>query len=311
MELSRRGLAMAGLATCLAGSARRAWAWAGAAAPITIGIVPSGDFAPAIMAQEKGFFAAQGLASHVTIIPLIGNIPAGLMSGSMQIGVTTGPTMLQAVENGLDLVAVSGNSRFSPDIATVSLLVAKDGGIASPADLRGKRIGLPGLGSQLDLLFRRWLLLHGVAPKDVVSIELSFPQMGDLLRSHQIDAAVVKEPFVSRALAGGGVVRLADYVREVDPHGINVFWIATRAWAEANRPALAQFRAGLRQGMDFFLHDPEAHAIEQRVLHSTTTVLPVLDTEITASDLQFEADVARQFGLLEGSKLDPAKLIVG
>lgn len=308
MRLTRRSLTTGSLATLAAGLATPHIARA--AAPVVLGMVPSGDFAPAIIAKEKGFFAAQGLDATYTIIPLIGDIPAGLISGSMQIGVTAGPTLLQAVENGLDLVAVSGNSRFSPDIATVSLLTAKEGGLARPEDLRGKRVAVPGLNSVLDLLFRRWLIRHGMQPSDVTLVEVTFPAMGDLLRSHQVDAAIVKEPFVTRALASGAAMRLANYIPEVDPHGLNVFWIATRKWAEANRPAVAQFRAGLRQGMEFFRHDPEAKEIEQRVLHSTTTVIPAFDTEITAADLQFEEEIGRQFGLIQGDKIDAARLIV-
>jgi NitT/TauT family transport system substrate-binding protein len=302
--LTRRTLALAGLAGAMTTARARA-----EAPPITIGFVQSGDFAPAIMAQEKGLFAKAGLDTKTLMIPIISDIPAGLVSGSMQIGASTGPALMQAVDNGLDLVLVSGNSRWSPTVATTSLLVAKDGGITKPEDLRGKRVGVPSLNSVLELLFRRWLLLHGVKPQDLTYVELAFPQMGDLVRTHQLDAAVVKEPFVGRALAGGAVVRLADFIKEVDSNGLNIIWLATREWADANRSAIAQFRAGLQSGIDFFLHDPEAPAIELRVLKSTTTVIPVFDTHVSTADLQFQEDLARQFGLIQGTP-DVAKLIV-
>jgi NitT/TauT family transport system substrate-binding protein len=227
----------------------------------------------------------------------------------MQIGATTGPALMQAVENGLDLVVVSGNSRWNPKVATASILVAKDGGIDKPEDLAGKRIGIPGLNSVMDLLFRRWLILHHISPDKIVPIEVSLPAMGDLLRTHQIDAALAKEPFITRSLANGAVVRLADYVKEVDPNGLNLVWVSTRDWADANHAAIEKFRVGLRAGIDFFEHDPEAPAIELRVLKSNTTVMPNFDTVVTAADLQFQEDLAKQFGLVQG-KDDVKKLLV-
>jgi NitT/TauT family transport system substrate-binding protein len=301
--LTRRTLALASLA---AFAHRPAFA---ETSPVTIGFVPSGDFAPVIMAQDKGLFAKAGLATKTMIIPLISDIPAGLVSGSMQIGATTGPALMQAVENGLDLVVVSGNSRWNPKVATASILVAKDSGIDKPEDLAGKRIGIPGLNSVMDLLFRRWLILHHISPDKIVPIEVSLPAMGDLLRTHQIDAALAKEPFITRSLANGAVVRLADYVKEVDPNGLNLVWVSTRDWADANHAAIEKFRVGLRAGIDFFEHDPEAPAIELRVLKSNTTVMPNFDTVVTAADLQFQEDLAKQFGLVQG-KDDVKKLLV-
>jgi NitT/TauT family transport system substrate-binding protein len=280
-----------------------------AAVPVDIGFPPSGDFMPAIIASEKGFFPADRMAVRTTMIALISNVPAALLSGSVQIGGTTGPTLMQAVDNGLDLVAVSGCSRWTPDRPTASLLAAAGSGATTAQDLVGKRVAVPGTGSVMDLLFRRWLLSHGVQPSQVQPIEASFPQMSDMLRSRQVDAALVKEPFVELAISRGAATRLADYVKEVDPHGLNVFWAATRAWAEQNPAAIAGFRAGLRQGTDFFLHDPEAKAIELRVLKTNARVLPEFDTNLTVADLSFQQELARQFGLIEHTT-DPSRLII-
>jgi NitT/TauT family transport system substrate-binding protein len=271
---------------------------------ITLGIVQSGDFLPAIVADRKGFFKNEGLDVRIVTIPIISNIPAGLTSGSMQMGVTTGATFIQAVANGLDLVVVSGNSRFAPDIATASLIAGKDAGLKTAKDLRGKRIAVPGLNSVLDLLFRRWLIAQNMDPKDLQVIEASFPQMADLLRSRQVDCAIMKEPFIERAITSGAGVRLVDYIREVDPNGLNVFWIATGAWARAHATALPKFRAALEKGFTFVRSDPESHKIEMEVLRSETKVLPHFDTKVTLADLKFEEDLSRQFGLIDKGALD-------
>lgn len=281
-----------------------------AEAEAVLGIVPSGDFLPAIVAQRKGYFAAQGFPARIETISIISNIPAGLTSGSIQLGVTTGPTFVQAVVNGLDLVAVSGNSRFSPDVATATLVSRPDLAIPTAADLAGKRIAVPGLNSLLDLLLRRWLIARGVDPAQTQLVEAAFTQMGDMLRAGRVDLAIMKEPFAGRAVSTGAAKPYADYIKEVDPNGLNVFWIALGSWGRANREACAKFRAALEQGFDFVRKDPEARTIEQEVLHSRTDVLPRFDTRLTADDLRFELELSRQFGLIDATPVDVSRLLV-
>src|ERR1700759_3639553 len=87
---------------------------------VAIGFPPSDDFVPAMIAKDKGIFAANGVDATLTVVPLIGNVPPALVAGSLQIGATTGPTLLQAQENGLDFVVVAGMSRLNQTHQLVS-----------------------------------------------------------------------------------------------------------------------------------------------------------------------------------------------
>jgi NitT/TauT family transport system substrate-binding protein len=276
---------------------------------IGIGMVPGTDFVPALIAKDKGYFAAHGMNASVTILPLISNIPAAIISGSLRFGATTGPVFLQAVENGIDLVAIAGASRWTRDAQTVSIVVANDSGITKPADLVGRKVAVPGLNSLIDLSFRRWLLLKGVDPTRVTELEASFPAMGDLLRNHQVDAALVIEPFRDFALTSKAGTRMSDYASEISPDILAAFWIADRKWAVAHPEMVAAFRAGIQQGIDIFLHDPEGKLIEAKYLRVNAKVTPAFDTNITPADLAFHQDLAQQFKMLD-SKVDPASLIL-
>src|SRR5512140_262129 len=77
-----------------------------AQAPIKVGYVPVTDYLPAYVAKEKGFFDKHKVAVELQRIPLIANIPPALLSGSVQIGISTGPGFLQATEGGRDSVVV-------------------------------------------------------------------------------------------------------------------------------------------------------------------------------------------------------------
>ncbi len=276
---------------------------------MVVGMVPTTDFVPAIISHEDGFFAQQNVQSEIAIIPLISNIPAAIISGSVNIGSTTGPVFLQGVAAGLNLVAVAGASRFTPDSQTVSLVAGADSKITGPTDLKGKRVGVPGLNSLIDLVFRRYLILKGMQPGDVVSVETAFPQMADLLRNHTLDAALIIEPLRANALSSGAGTRISDFFADVDPNILAAFWIADRTWAEAHPNEIKAFRAGLAHGIDQYKNHPEGRAIELKVLKRNANVVPAFDPAITVGDLDFDIGLVTQFKLLD-SKLDTKNLLL-
>jgi NitT/TauT family transport system substrate-binding protein len=276
---------------------------------LTIAYVPAADFAPIMVAKDRGYFTNHGIDATLTVIPLISNIPAGLISGSLQIGATTGPIFLQAAENGLDLVAVAGAGAWTPDSQTASLIAGTGSGVTTPQDLVGKRVAVPGFNSLMDLIFRRWAISKGVQLTSLTEVEASFPNMGDLLRTHQIAAAMVIEPFRDFALSSGAGTRLADPALDVSPNILAAFYMAEGGWARAHPKEIAGFRASVREGIETFTKDPTARAIEAKYLKVNAKVLPHYTADITVADLQFHEDLAKQFGLVEG-KADLQKLIL-
>ena len=294
-------LMAAGLGLALAGPAR--------ADKMVVGLVPTSDFMPPVIAKEDGFYARHGVDVQTTIIPLISNIPAAIVSGSVNIGSTTGPVFLQGVAAGLDLVAVAGASRFQPGAQTVSLVAGTDSGIHGPADLKGKRIGVPGLNSLIDLVFRRYLILKGMTPGDVVSVETAFPQMPDLLRNHTLDAALIIEPIRTNAVATGAGVRISDFFAEVDPDILAAFWIADRKWAEAHPREIKAFREGLVDGIDQYKNHPLGREIEMKYLKRNANVVPAFDPAITVKDLDFDLGLVTQFKLIDG-KIETKNLLL-
>ena len=48
-------------------------------------------------------------------IPVVNNIPSAIVAGSIQIGMTTVPTLLQADDGGLNLVLVAGAARHTKE----------------------------------------------------------------------------------------------------------------------------------------------------------------------------------------------------
>ena len=181
---------------------------ASAGTPLEIGCTATTDCASAALGIEDGIFAKHGINAKLTLVGLNSNIPAALMSGSLQIGGPTPSVFLQAVDGGLDLVGVAGASSTSPETADTAATVVRAGETVKEAkDFTGKKVGVPGIGAFLDVLFRRWLIQHGVDPKGVSFVEVTFPTMNDVLKSGAVDAVVTAEPVLSRIVkAGTGTV---------------------------------------------------------------------------------------------------------
>src|SRR6266478_2021232 len=171
---------------------------------IQIGCTATSDCAPAMVAVDEGIFKKHGLDAEMVLIGINSNIPAAILSNSIQIGGPTSTVFLQAADGGLDLVAVGGATVMSPVTNNnISAFVRNGITINSPKDFIGKKVGAPGLGAFLHVLFVKWLVEKGVDPKQVNFVEVTFPTMMDIVKSGSVDAVLTGEPFVTRMTNAG------------------------------------------------------------------------------------------------------------
>ena len=280
------------------------------ATKVSIGYPTSSDFLPALVAKEKGFFEKRGIDAAMTRVPLINNIPAAMMSGDLNIGAATPPTFLQAVDGGLDMVLVASAARHQKNLPSKSLVVRKDFKYERPEDLKGKKIGVAGLKSSMDILLRRWLKIKGIDPKDITFIEAQFPQMPDLLKGGTLDAVTVTEPVRSIILKSGVGVIAAEYFAEVSPDFMVTNWIMNADYARKNPQIVAAFRGGLEDGIAYIkANADECREIEKKNFNVAAPEFPTLVAKATPADLQLWIDIGKEQGLYR-SALDAGKLVL-
>lgn len=276
---------------------------------INVGYVPAGDWLPALVAEDKGMFDKRGLDVTLNKIAIVSNIPPAILSGSLQIGISTPTVLIDSADAGLGLVALAGGTRFVKNPAIFSLVARTGVTIKTAKDLEGKKVGVPGLRSVSDVLLRKWLLDKGVQPSKVTFIETPFPQMRDILKGGTVDAIAVLEPFRTRIVADNTGYRVADYVAEVNPDLIGGVWVAQRDWVTANPRAAASFRAALAEAIDFIKANPdEAKAIETKYLGFSTPFQLPFSLPIAASDFETYIRYAREVGYLN-KNIDATQLI--
>lgn len=200
----RRGVAyaLATLVVLMAGPAR--------AADVTlmVGGIEKQIYLPLMLTERLGYFRDERL--DVTIL----NEPAGveaateMLAGAVQgvIGFYDHTIFLQSL--GKFTESVVQLSRVPGEVELVS---SAHPDIRSLADLKGRRLGITGLGSSTDFLTQYLLMAAGLKLSDVTPVPVG---AGDTLisamRHGQIDAAMTTEPTISRLLAGGEARVLVD-----------------------------------------------------------------------------------------------------
>ena len=87
---------------------------------LALGYAASDSYLAALVAKDSGLFEKRGLDVELQVISLNSAMPAALNAGTVQIAGTTAPVFLQAVDGGIDLVAIAGgnvaekaNTRFA------------------------------------------------------------------------------------------------------------------------------------------------------------------------------------------------------
>jgi putative hydroxymethylpyrimidine transport system substrate-binding protein len=143
---------------------------------------PNADHVGVYVGIDKGFFARAGLAVAART-PSDASDPIRLVAaGATDLGIDYEPEVFLAQQQHLPVVAIAS---VAPE-ALASIIASGSSGIHTPADLRGKTIGVDGTGSTT--AFVQTVLRHaGVSPSDVTLRNIGFNQVPDLLQ-HQVDA---------------------------------------------------------------------------------------------------------------------------
>jgi NitT/TauT family transport system substrate-binding protein len=223
---------------------------------LQIGCTATTDCASAMVAVDEGIFRKHGLDAEMVLIGINSNIPAAIVSNSIQIGGPTSTVFLQAADGGLDLVAVAGASVMNPSSnANIAAFVRNGITIKEPKDFVGKKIGAPGLGAFLHVLFVKWLVEKGVDPRSVNFVEVTFPTMADIIKSGSVDVVLTAEPFITRMTNAGLGTIGARYGAELARTEPIIFYAAARDWAEKNPDTIQKFRAAIAEGADIVNSD--------------------------------------------------------
>jgi putative hydroxymethylpyrimidine transport system substrate-binding protein len=202
------------------------------------------DHAPILVAQQIGAYAAEGL--DVTLVaPSDATMPPKLVAaGDGDIALTAEPQFLEQIAAGLPLVRIG----VLIDRPLSTLVALQGNGIASLADLRGRRIGYGSGDTEREMV---GAMLHtvGLSLADVHMVQIG-EQLTVALLAHQVDAVTVYRNFETLELAAHGAKTIGfDYETHGVPRFEELIFVAKRPKAADTR--FARFLRATAKGVAY------------------------------------------------------------
>jgi NitT/TauT family transport system substrate-binding protein len=212
---------------------------------VRIGTIPSESMGGVFYAEDKGFFAKNGLKTSFT--PAAGGAAVGsaIIGGDLDFGSSDPVTIAVAHSKGIPFVAIAPGEIHSIAKPTLGL-VAKDPALKSGKDFNGKTLACnvpTGYGS---LLADAWIDNNGGDSKTVKWTGIAFPALAAALDRGTIDAYIAPEPFVTAGVQLGCKIVPMDK-NPIGPRILQSVYFTTRDYMAKNPAIVTAFRTSIQQ----------------------------------------------------------------
>ncbi len=257
------------------------------AAPLTplrvgLGYIPSVQFAQFYLADQAGYYRDAGL--DVTfenkidpdLITLVGQ-------GAVDIGIADGTSLIPAASQGIPVRYVATIYADFPSI----VFAKASSGVIGAADLKGKKLGIPGKYGSSWIMLQALLASVGLTPADLDIVEFPDYGQGVAVREGVVDVAtgfVNNEPVQLELSGEKAVVLSVDAITPLPGPGLITSAetlngpkkAALRAFVTATLRAMKEIAADPAKGMD------AAVAVVPELGKDRATQLAVLNATIDA-----------------------------
>ncbi len=208
---------------------------------VGLGYIPSVQFAPFYLADQAGYYADAGLQVEFQnkidpdLVTLVGQ-------GAVDVGISDGTSVIPAVSQGIPIRYVATLYGVFPSI----VFAKASSGIQTAADLKGKRLGIPGRYGSSWVMVQALLKSAGLTPDDLTIVEYPDFGQGTAVAAGAVDAAtgfINNEPIQLELTGESASVLQVDDITPLPGPGL----IAGVSTLASKRDALAAFvRATLR-----------------------------------------------------------------
>lgn len=225
-----------------------------------VSYIPNVQFAPIYVAQDKGFYKAEGLEVKVEY-GYENDFVALAAQGQREFALASGDQVILARSQGMPIVYVMKWHQRYP----VAVMALKEKGIRSMGDLVGKTVGIPGFFGASYVGWKALVYSSGVEESKINVSQIGFTQ-ASAIQQKMVDAAVVyivNEPIqLTKAGFEVDVIEVSDHVNLVS-NGL----LVGEKLIKSNPDLVSRMVKATLKGLQYATKNPdEAFAISRKFI---------------------------------------------
>jgi ABC-type nitrate/sulfonate/bicarbonate transport system substrate-binding protein len=270
-----------------------------------------------LVAQQKGFLADYGVAAEVQNFRSGVSVVQAVAEGQLDVGASSIEPVVNAAAAGGDIVIIGS---FSDRLA-VSAVTPRE--VVTPADLRGRPLGVQEIGAFREVMTRLVLQQGGLTPSDVQYVPVDAQSYTAALVDGRIQSAILQtEQAVAAEHSYANLHVLANLADIVPNYHYGTFFVS-RSWLEANRETAERLLTAITKAHRFMYSNKDetvrivadATGFDDSIIAESYDILLTqrqifpLNTGLDPDRIRSTVDSMRQLGILKGDAPPVDRLI--
>lgn len=236
-----------------------------AAETVKVGVIKTAGAGPLLIAQERGYFAAEGLTVELLYFDASQPVAVANVSGDVDIGATPPTAAFYALASQGVLRIIAGYVEDAPTFqanGAVASNAAYEAGFRSFKDMAGRRVSTTQVGAAPHYAWGLMAEHFGVDLKTVQVVALqSNPNQISAVIGGQVDGAMTPSTFLTPPIQAGHV-KLLGFVGDIAPWQLGATFTAAK-FANERSDTLKRFLRAFIKGVHDY-HDAFTGPDEKR-----------------------------------------------